>query len=490
MKKIISIFIVIFLFGIINRAEAQRFWAVNNYGDTLYYNVTSSVLPYSVEVTYKGNSSQEFSDEYDSTITIPSTVVHNSITYNVKSIGENAFRECNSLESVIIPSSVNSIGSCAFSNSSIRSIALPSSVNNIGEWSFRYCFELTDFFVPATLTQIDFAALYGCYYMQNINVDDNNPNYSSINGVLFNKLGDTLITCPGGKQGNYLITSNVNYISDLAFCYVNLSEIDVEANNPKYSSLNGILYNKIMDTLIACVTQKTGSVNIPNSVTNIFSNAFFQCNLLNSIIIPSTVNSIGDFAFAYCDGLTTIQIPNSITKINMGVFYNCERLTSIEIPALVTSIGDQAFSYCNDLIQIKLNPETPPLIVSSTFVGVSDTALIIVPCNSLTLYQEADYWCDFTNYYCFVGLDDYPKINISTKIYPNPASKIVNLEIKNSNNKLLTLNIYNSLGILVKTQRISEKDNQIDVSDLSNGIYFIDICSDNYNVKQKLVINK
>ncbi|HBN05969.1 MAG TPA: hypothetical protein DD434_09310, partial [Bacteroidales bacterium] len=317
MKKIISIFIVIFLFGIINRAEAQRFWAVNNYGDTLYYNVTSSVLPYSVEVTYKGNSSQEFPDEYDSTITIPSTVVHNSITYNVKSIGENAFRECNSLESVIIPSSVNSIGSCAFSNSSIRSIALPSSVNNIGEWSFRYCFELTDFFVPATLTQIDFAALYGCYYMQNINVDDNNPNYSSINGVLFNKLGDTLITCPGGKQGNYLITSNVNYISDLAFCYVNLSEIDVEANNPKYSSLNGILYNKIMDTLIACVTQKTGSVNIPNSVTNIFSNAFFQCNLLNSIIIPSTVNSIGDFAFAYCDGLTTIQIPNSITKINM-----------------------------------------------------------------------------------------------------------------------------------------------------------------------------
>ena len=490
MKRNVLILIALFFFGIGNRAEAQKFWAVNNDGDTLYYNVTSSVLPYSVEITYKGNDYQEFADEYDSTISIPSTVIHNSITYDVKSIGENAFRECNNIDSVIIPNSINSIGSCAFSNSSIKSISLPSSVNYIGEWSFRYCFGLTNFYVPSTLTRIDYASLYGCWFMQNINVDANNPNYSSIDGVLYNKIGDTLICCPGAKQGTFLVTSNVNYIADLAFCYVNLSAINVDANNLKYSSSNGILYNKIMDTLIACTTQKTGSVIIPSSVSHIYSSSFFQCNQLSSITIPSSVSSIGDFAFAYCDGLTTIQIPNSMTQINMGTFYDCQGLTSITIPALVTSIGDQAFSYCTGLSEIKLYPEIPPQIVSSTFAGISDTTPIKVPCNSLTLYQGAEYWSDFTNYGCFVGLDNLQLNNFSTKLYPNPASDIINLEINNTNKEVFTLNIYNIMGSLVKTETTNQNYNQINVADLNNGIYLIEIKSNDLITKQKLVIQK
>lgn len=490
MKKIILILIALFFFGISNSVEAQRFWKVNNDGDTLYYNVLSAVIPYSVEITYKGSDYQEFSDEYDSIISIPSTVIYNSITYDVKSIGENAFRVCNNIDSVIIPNSINSIGSCAFSNSSIKSISLPSSVNYIGEWSFRYCFGLTNFYVPSTLTHIDFAALYGCWFMQNINVDANNPNYSSINGVLYNKLGDTLICCPGAKQGAFFVTSNVNYIADLAFCYGNLSAINVDANNINYSSLDGILYNKIMDTLIACTTQKTGSVIIPTSVSHIYWSSFFQCNQLSSVAIPSSVSSIGDFAFAYCDGLTSINIPNSITQISMGAFYDCPGLTSITIPALVASIGDQAFSYCTGLNEIKLYPEIPPQIVSSTFEGVSDTIPVLVPCNSLTLYQGAEYWSDFTNYDCFVGLDNLLINNLSTKLYPNPASDIVSLEINNTNREVLTLNIYNIMGFIVKTETISKYNNQINVSELNNGIYLILIKSKDLIREQKLVIQR
>lgn len=489
MKESVLILIALLSFGIGSRVEAQKFWAMNNDGDTLYYNVLSSVIPYSVEITYKGNDYQEFPDEYDSTISIPSTVIYNSIPYDVKSIGENAFRECNYIDSVIIPNSINSIGSCAFSNSSIKSISLPSSVNYIGEWSFRYCFGLANFYVPSTLTRIDFAALYGCWFMQDINVDVNNPNYSSINGVLYNKLGDTLICCPGAKQGAFLVTSNVNYIEDLAFCYGNLSAINVDANNPKYSSLDGILYNKVMDTLIACTTQKTGSVIIPNSVSHIYWSGFFQCNQLSSVTIPSSVSSIGDFAFAYCDGLTTINIPNSITEISMGAFYDCPGLTSITIPALVTKIGDQAFSYCTGLSEIKLYPETPPQIVSSTFAGISDTTPIKVSCNSLTLYQGAEYWSNFTNYVCFVGLDNLITNNLSTKLYPNPAKDFSILEIHGllSRAKVIILDIF---GREIKRFDISESDNklEIDVRGFEKGIYNIMIQMDDNILCNQLIV--
>jgi len=488
MKKYHLILILSFFFGIGNRAEAQKFWAVNLEGDTLYYKVISSTVPFSVEITYKGDDYQVFADEYIGEITIPLTVIHNSIAYDVRAIGENAFRVCNNIDNVILPNSIISIGSCAFSNSSINSISLPSSVNYIGEWSFRYCFGLTNFYIPSTLTLIDFASLYGCWFMEEIIVDPNNPNYSSIDGVLYNKLGDTLICCPGAKQGAFLITNNINYIEDLAFCYCNLNAINVESNNLNYSSLDGILYNKVLDTLIACTTQKTGSVIIPSSVSHIYWSSFFQCNQLSSIIIPSSVSSIGDFAFAYCDGLTSIQIPNSITKLNMGVFYDCSGLTSITIPAFVTSIGDQAFSYCIGLREIILFPETPPEIVSSTFSGILDTIPIRVSCSSLSLYQEAEYWSGFINYHCFIGLDNNISNNSGLKLYPNPASGIINLEINTDNNIVLVLNVYNIMGSLVQTIRNYHNNTPIIISDLKNGFYFIEIVYNNFAIKEKLLI--
>lgn len=98
---------------------------------------------------------------------------------------------------------------------------------------------------------------------------------------------------------------------------------------------------------------------------------------------------------------------------------------------------------------------------------------------------------DILAYDCNVGLQngEFVDENLIT-IYPNPASDIVNLKIQNSNNELLKLNIYNALGILVKTLSISKKENQVNVSYLTNGIYFTTVSSDNFTAKQKLVINK
>ena len=91
------------------------------------------------------------------------------------------------------------------------------------------------------------------------------------------------------------------------------------------------------------------SVIIPDSVTSIGNSAFYNCYYLTSVIIPDSVNSIGDYAFAYCDALTNVIIPDSVNSIGNSAFYDCDRLTSVAIGNGVTSIGYSAFSSCDNL---------------------------------------------------------------------------------------------------------------------------------------------
>jgi len=105
-----------------------------------------------------------------------------------------------------------------------------------------------------------------------------------------------------------------------------LTSIVVDASNPAYSSLDGVLYNKDMTVLINYPGGKYGEFTIPGSVT-----------------------IIGDSAFVFCYGLTSVTIPNSVTSIVGGAFYGCPGLTSVTIPDSVTSIGYEAFNSCTGL---------------------------------------------------------------------------------------------------------------------------------------------
>ena len=109
-----------------------------------------------------------------------------------------------------------------------------------------------------------------------------------------------------------------------------------------------VLFNKDKTTLIEYRAKEEKYI-IPNSVTTIGDWAFAGCDSLTSINIPNSVTTIGNWAFKECESLTNINIPNSVTTIGREAFSNCESLTSINIPNSVTCIEEFAFKYCDKL---------------------------------------------------------------------------------------------------------------------------------------------
>ena len=115
-----------------------------------------------------------------------------------------------------------------------------------------------------------------------------------------------------------------------------------------------------------------------SNVTNIGNYDLYGCPLLKSVTIPSTVTSIGNYAFGFC-GLKSITIPNSVTSIGTYAFRDCKRLTSVEIGSGVTSIGDYAFQNCTSLNSITCYTTTAPSLGSSTFSGLPTNGTLHVP---------------------------------------------------------------------------------------------------------------
>ena len=272
-------------------------WAYDFQSGDLYYNITSNVAPYTVEVT-SGNT------KYSGDITIPSSVTYNGITYAVTGIGYQAFYKCSSLTSVTIPNSVTSIGTSAFEGcSSLTSVTIPSSVTSIGSYAFSDCSTLTSITIPNSVTSIGHHVFNGCVLPKDKFI--NNSAYTS------NHWGVTLV--------------------------------DKEQN--------GLL---IKDNVVVGAKRDITTATIPNGIVGIGGGAFRHCSSLTSVTIPNSVTSIEDWAFGNCSSLTSVTIPNSVTSIGYHAFYGCSSLTSVTIPEGVTSIGGGAFADCSSLTSVTI----------------------------------------------------------------------------------------------------------------------------------------
>jgi hypothetical protein len=214
--------------------------------------------------------------------------------------------------------------------------------------AFENCTSLTSVTIPSSVTNIDEAAFFFCSGILAITVDTNNPVYSSLAGVLFNKNWTILIECPEGKGGCYTVPDSITSIEDFAF-YQCRSLTSVAIPNSVTS----------IGRWAFAVCFSLGSVTIPNSVTNLGGSAFWDCTSLASVAIGNGVTSIGDGAFYQCTSLARVAIGNGVTSIGGSAFGDCESLTSVTIPSSVTTIGESAFEACYGLGSVYLEGNAP-----------------------------------------------------------------------------------------------------------------------------------
>lgn len=326
-----------------------------------------------------------------------------TIPGNVKFIGEQAFKDCEALTSVVLEDGVLAIGDMAFSRcknlttiempdtvlflgrgafsscTNLQSVTLSHKLTQIGKFCFEGCGNLTSIVIPRSVTKLEDGAFYtrlsreeSCNKrLQSIIVEDKNQKYDSrenCNAIIETKTNTLLLGC-----ANTVIPNSVTIIAADAFrdC-LDLTSISIP------ESVKSIGTRAFVGTGLA-------SVVIPKSVESISDWKAFvgltsirveegnprydsrnDCNAIietdnnelitgtNSTIIPDGVKEIGCTAFQDCMGLEFIDIPDSVTRIKNYAFHNCTGLTSIVIPDGVTEISGYAFADCTGLTYVEL----------------------------------------------------------------------------------------------------------------------------------------
>ena len=172
------------------------------------------------------------------------------------------------------------------------------------------------------------------------------------------------------------------------------------------------------------------SIEIPNSVTSIGDYAFQNCSGLTSVTIGNSVTSIGNMAFQNCSGLTSIKIPNSVTSIGGSAFQGCRGLTSVTIPNSVTSIGESAFCNCSGLTSVTIGNSVTS-IGGSAFQGCDGLTSVTIGNGIKSIGYKAFYRCkQLADFYCFAesvqttGSDVFYDSNLDHATLHVPASSV------------------------------------------------------------------
>lgn len=352
----------------------------------LYYNLYEENK--TAEVTY-----QQFWNNYSLTsISIPDTVEYDSENYKVTSIGEEAFYGCYDLTSVTIPNTITTIGQRAFSDCyDLTFVTIPNSVTSIGNEAFSSAFCL---FYKGEATGAPWGAKYMNLYQEGSLFYDNETKTKVIKCdiaaegeiILPNSVmelaEDAFIHCaklekvimpnnlriigPGAFQGcvkfdTIYIPQNVDSIgSGALLCGAEIEDPEVEVvfvsqlqaiivdkNNSHFTSVDGVLYDKAVKTLIQYPMGKEGAYIIPNTVTKVGFCAGLGSKI-SELTIPSSVHTIEAEAFVWSP-ITSIHFSEGISEIRSSAFIGCMKLKNVVLPNSITKLGDAVFARCKNL---------------------------------------------------------------------------------------------------------------------------------------------
>ena len=300
----------------------------------------------------------------------------------------------------------------------LTSIILPANLQSIKGGTFWRCNSISDITIPASTSSITEGGLYGEF--QNIYVDPGNVNYTSIDGILFNKDLTVLVNYPAYREdASYTIPSSVTIIDRCAFYSSRLRSITIPNSVTRFES-SAFRYCRNLESIdiprsVEYIgydnfeyADKLTTVTIPNNVTYLGSSCFTACKKLQEIIVEegnqycASVDGIlysKDLSqlLAYPAGRTEISftIPNHVTTINQAACDYCDYLNSVVIPRSVTSIGWFAFMNCSNLTSVTMYKKEPISISQSFTSNTLQNGTLFVPYGSKEKYQAAEGWSAF-----------------------------------------------------------------------------------------------
>ena len=346
----------------------------------IYYSILSEEEK-TVEVTYRGNYYNSYSNEYTGSVDIPSMVTYNDLTYSVTSIGYGAFSYCSRLTSVTISNSVTCIGECAFYGcSGLTSVTIPNSVTSIGSDAFYKCSNLKKAIWLTNTPPTGY---------KNVGATINyvaNDQYSGLSNVKVYPYLSSLFEVGGVK---YVPVSPAERTCDAIDCVYDSTAVDI--NIEKTVLFKGIAMNvkQVMPyTFYANKNIKTIKVENDGIVGNY---AFNGCTSLATATISNN-GGIGDYALCDCSSLITATLGDSIESIGASAFYGCSKLSEIVIPDAVTAIGSEAFENCKSLETVKVGNGTKS-IDRYAFGGCSALSSITLGDSVTTIGSDAFYAC-------------------------------------------------------------------------------------------------
>jgi BspA type Leucine rich repeat region (6 copies) len=307
--------VAIILFALSTAAAQAQFTFATNGDNTVTLTGCNGYLSGSVEIpdTYFTNGINmpvtaigyfAFNDQTMTDITTGTNMI---------SIGIEAFWDCYSLQNVILNTNVSGIGNSAFGYcTGLRNITIPNRVVSMGVDVFDGCTSLSSVTIVPGLTNIPNDTFYGCSSLGTLTIPDSVVSIGS--GAFGGQCG----------LGSIIIPSTVTSFADaspFSSCS-GMTSITVDPNNPAYSSLDGVMFDKNQRTLIEYPKGRGGSsYNIPDTVTNIGTEAFYGCSL-TSVTVPHGVTSIGSDAFFSSPNLAGIYFAGNAPGLGSFVFYS------------------------------------------------------------------------------------------------------------------------------------------------------------------------